>query len=74
MTVHTDDDSLRVAAPVDVVIATLAPIVDNAVRHARSGVELLARGAHARVLITVGGTVRAEPGDHGCFVVDLPGK
>lgn len=107
------DSSLKAAAPLDVVTAALAPIVDNAVRHARTSVRLLARAAPPRVLLVVendgpgvsadqaelvfapghtsrpdgsglglalsrrlarsiGGTVRAEPGSHGRFVLDLP--
>lgn len=106
-------DSLPVAAPSAVVTATLAPLVDNAVRHARTTVELDARSERERLLIivkndgpgvpeeekevifapgltstaegaglglalsrrlahSIGGTVRAEPADHGRFVVDLP--
>lgn len=109
-----DGESLSVAAPKAVVAAVLAPIVDNAVRHARGAVTLSARAEPPRVWLVVeddgagvpederelvfspgytssangaglglalarrlaqsiGGTVRAEPGDHGCFVVDLPG-
>lgn len=112
--VRPDDAALRIAAPAEVVTATLAPIVENAVRHARTSVELQARPAPPRVLVTIendgpglsedqigpiftpghtsgtdgaglglalsrrlarsiGGTVLAKPGDHGCFVVDLPG-
>lgn len=104
---------LRVAAPADVVVATLAPIVDNAVRHARTSVQLWVRADPPRVLVVVeddglgvsqdqaeviftaghtsrdggaglglalsrrlarsiGATVRAEPGERGRFVIDLP--
>ncbi len=111
--VRPDDAALSIAAPAEVVTATLAPIIDNAVRHAHTSVELHARAAAPRILIiiendgpglsgdrteliftpghtsradgaglglalsrrlarSIGGTVHAEPGDHGCFVVDLP--
>ncbi|MGN6131864.1 MAG: sensor histidine kinase, partial [Nocardioidaceae bacterium] len=113
VSVAPDEAALRVAAPAEVVTATLAPIVDNAVRHARTSVELLVRADPPRVLVVVeddgpgvsqdqaetvftaghtsrdggaglglalsrrlarsiGATVRAEPGDRGRFVVDLP--
>ena len=113
VSVVPDEAALRVAAPAEVVTATLAPIVDNAVRHARTSVELLVRADPPRVLVVVeddgpgvaqdqaeaiftaghtsrhggaglglalsrrlarsiGATVRAEPGERGRFVVDLP--
>lgn len=107
-------EDLLVAAPKAVVTAALTPIVDNALRHARSVVTLKAGAFPPRVLLFVeddgagvsedevelifspghtssgggaglglplarrlahslGGTVRAVPQGHGCFVVDLPG-
>ena len=113
VTVMPGGDALAVAAPGAVVAAVLSPLVENALRHARTAVTLAARSAPSRVLLVVeddgsgvsgdqaelifspghtstregaglglalarrlaqsiGGAVRAEPGDHGCFVVDLP--
>jgi signal transduction histidine kinase len=47
------DGALSIAAPHQVVVAALAPLVDNAVRHARSAVTLSARAAPPRVLLVV---------------------
>ena len=44
---------LSVDAPPPVVKAALAPLVDNALRHARSGVRIDAHTANGRVLVTV---------------------
>ncbi|MBZ5734062.1 HAMP domain-containing histidine kinase [Nocardioides sp. TRM66260-LWL] len=48
-----DADALRVALPVELAVRCLAPVVDNALRHARHRVELRARAADDDVLITV---------------------
>ncbi len=46
-------EGLRIAAPATVVCAALAPLVDNAVRHARSVVSLAVRAEPHRVLVRV---------------------
>lgn len=113
VTVEPIDDLMRLSVPMDVAVAALKPVVDNAVRHARKAVTLTSRRHGSRVLLlveddgdgirrdeaelvftpgyttsesgaglglalarrlvsSIGGTVRAMPGDHGCFVADLP--
>ena len=47
------DGSVVIAAPAQVVVAALSPIVDNAARHARSRVRLSAEVRGARVVLTV---------------------
>ena len=49
----TGDSVARIAAPREVVVRALAPLVDNAVRHARTTVELRARDERHHVLICV---------------------
>ena len=46
-------DTLRVAAPLDVVVAALSPLLDNALRHARNAVRLFSTTQDNRVLINV---------------------
>jgi two-component system, OmpR family, sensor kinase len=53
VTVLPSDACPAVAAPQAVVAAALAPIVDNAARHARTSVVLGARGLSRRVLVAV---------------------
>lgn len=105
---------LRVAAPPALIQSALRPLVDNAVRHARTRVELTVRRTGDRVVVgvlddgpgvspdelaqifspghrgpaggsaglglsvvrrlveSVGGAVRARPGDGGDFEIELP--
>ena len=55
ITVHSQPtaDGLRAAAPLDVVLAAVTPLVDNALRHAHSAVRLSATAQDHRVLIKV---------------------
>jgi two-component system OmpR family sensor kinase len=53
VTVEEADDSLDAAVPLPVVVAALAPLLDNAVRHAHSAVRLSSRAQGQRVLIGV---------------------
>ena len=46
-------DELHVAAPLDVVVAALTPVVDNAMRHARSTIRLSATAQDDRVLVSI---------------------
>lgn len=113
VTVEPSNHLMRLSVPMDIAVTALKPLVDNAVRHARTTVALTSRRDGSRVLLlveddgagirkdeaeliftpgyttssngaglglalarrltsSIGGTVRAVPGDHGCFVADLP--
>lgn len=113
VTVHPSNDPGRLAVPMDIAVTALKPLLDNAVRHARTTVTLTSRAQGSRVLLfieddgagigedeaelifrpgyttstngaglglalarrlttSIGGGVRAAPGDHGCFIADLP--
>ena len=50
---HTGDSTARIAGPREVVVRALSPLVDNAVRHARSTVELRASDGRHHVTICV---------------------
>ena len=53
VTVRPCDDAVAVAAPLPVVVATMAPIMDNALRHARTAVTVQARPQPPRVLMVI---------------------
>jgi two-component system OmpR family sensor kinase len=113
VTVEPNNQLMRLSVPMDIAVTALKPLLDNAVRHARTAVTLTSRRRGSRVLLlieddgagigtdeaelvfrpgyttsdngaglglalarrltsSIGGTVRAVPGDHGCFLADLP--
>jgi anti-sigma regulatory factor (Ser/Thr protein kinase) len=52
-TPHPSGDGMPVAAPTDVVARALHPLIDNAIRHARSPVRVMVVPSHTDVLLRV---------------------